>query len=193
MAADASSASSSSGGITLSGLIKGLGGIAASVIAGVSIYYLTRTPPPTPQPARAMEFYGVVADAAHHTLIPNATIVLAVGQNSVSQRTDSMGQYNVALESTGPGVVMGSMQISATGYQSYSNTVKLHPGTNFAEIALESNAPAPGARPEAPHAATPAGGGGAIAEKPARAGIIFSAPPRNFNRTQNAVVLRAKQ
>lgn len=192
MAADVSSTSSSSGGITLSGLIKGLGGIAASVIAGVSIYYLTRTPPPPPQPTRAMEFYGVVADAEHHTLIPNATIVLAVGQNSVSQRTDSLGQYNVALESTVTGVVMGSMQISANGYQSYSNTVKLHPGTNFAEIALESNAHAPVAAPEAPHAETPAGGG-AIAEKPVRAGIIFSAPPRNFNRTQSAVVLRAKQ
>jgi hypothetical protein len=184
---------------TLSGLMKWTGGIIASVITAVSIYYLTR-PMPAPAPEQSAAFYGVVADANSRTPIPNATVAIALGQNSASQHTDNLGQYNVVLESTGSNAVMGNLNVSADGYKPYSNTVALQPGNNFAEITLQSTAPTPGAAspPAQQQPGTAASGASGVAIAPsqsirARAAITFQKPPPNFVRRQGEVILRAKQ
>lgn len=169
-----------------SGLIKWVGGIAASVIAAVLIYHFTHpTPPPPPVPS--VEIYGVVADAASHALIANAMVVLSLGSGSVSQQTDSLGKYNMVLESAGTGPVMGDVKITAAGYQPYNNSVTLQPGSNFAEITLQSEQPSPPIVGAAPGAAS-----GSL-QLPARAGITFRPPPSGFVKRQSMVVMRMKQ
>jgi hypothetical protein len=94
---------------------------------------------------------------------------------------------------------MGNLNVSANGYKSYSNTVALQPGNNFAEITLQSNAPTPVAtvppgqrQPGA--AASPAGATAPLPQSvPARAAITFQKPPPNFIRRKSEVILHAKQ
>lgn len=175
---DAANASESSS--ALSGIVRWAGGIAASVIAAVLIYHFTR---PTPPP-QSLDFYGVVADAASHALISNAKIVVSLGSNSVSQETDALGKYNVVLESAAPGSVMGDVTVSAGGYQEYSNTVPLQPGSNFAEITLQSVHPAP------PAAAAAPGTGVAVPHVPLHVGIILRPPPPDFKKRASAAVMK---
>jgi hypothetical protein len=176
---------------TFSSLLKGVGGIAASVIAAVLIYYLTRPAPtpPTPPPVQTTEINGFVADAASLKLLPNAVVVVALGQNSVSQQTDELGRYNVALVNTGSALVMGEVSTKANGYKPYSNTVALKPGDNFAVITLEPDSTAP-PRKESPALAAP------VAPAPqsvvTHAAITFRIPPANYIRKPEAVILRAK-
>ena len=179
---------------TLSGLMKWTGGIIASVITAVSIYHLTR-PVPAPPPEQSAAFYGVVADANSRTPISNAMVAIALGQNSVSQHTDNLGQYNVVLESTGSNAVMGNLNVSADGYKAYSNTIALQPGNNFAEITLQSTVPTPvAASPPAQQQPGAAASGAAVApSQSVRAAIAFQKPPPNFVRRQSEAILRAKQ
>jgi hypothetical protein len=171
---------------TSSTVMKGVGAIVVSVTSAVLIYYLTR-PAPTPPPPEATEINGYVADAASHTLIPRASVVFALGSQSVSQLTDDQGRYNVVLEGTGAGPVMGNVSITANGYMPYRNTVALQPGDNFAEITLQSNAQLPVATNPPGHA-TPA----VPLHAPVHAAIMLRAPPPNYIKSEKQVILRAK-
>lgn len=181
---------------TISGLLKWIGGIAASVITAVLIYHLIPSATP-PSPVQNAEFYGVVADATSRSPVPNATVALVVGQNSVSQHTDNLGQYNVVLEGTGAVAVMGDVTVSADGYKPYSNTVALQPGNNFAEITLLSNAPAVAVAPptgQQPRVspAQPAPSAAAAVAPPSASAITFRKPPPSFVRRTTQVILHAK-
>jgi hypothetical protein len=187
----AEAASTSPSTSPLSGFLKWVGGIAASVITAVLIYYLTRPAPPPPPP-QSMEFYGVVADAVSHALIPNAMVVLALGSNSISQQTDALGKYTLVLESAGPGAVMGNVKISAAGYMPYSNTVPLQPGNNFAEITLQTVTPS--AAPTAPaQPGVPGEGVAAPSRIPVHAGITLRPPPRDFVKRRSEAILHFKR
>jgi hypothetical protein len=174
-----------------SAFLKWIGGIAASVITAVLVYYLTRpAPPPTP-PVAQTEMDGYVADSVSQKLVRNASVTVRLGQNSVHQLTDQSGRYSVVLASTGSEPNMGSVDVRASGYADYSNTVPLRPGENFAEILIDEIPPSSAAAP--PREPTLGGSpAGARPEPPlerpavARAQIIFKAPPSNWTKATTA-------
>jgi hypothetical protein len=173
-----------------SGLLKWIGGIAASVITAVLIYYLTR-PTPTPPVIEPTALNGVVADSVSHQLIPNASVTVALGQNSAHQSTDELGRYSVVLASIGPDANMGSVDIQAQGYVTYTNTVALRPGDNYAEITIDAVPPrvsvaVPPAQPASPSQhGKPTGPAAAIPAHPAlvpHAQILLKAPPPGYTK-----------
>ncbi len=184
-----------------SGFLKWSGGIVASVLTAVLIFYLTRPAPakPTIEPTA---LNGFVADSTTHALIRNASVTVALGQNSAHQATDALGRYSVVIASTSPDANMGSVDIQAPGYLAYSNTVALRPGDNFAEITIDAIPPAPPAAapvpaPAAvapPPQAAPGAQPGDAAAAPAaaiplpkaaafsHAQIILKIPPPNYTK-----------
>jgi len=175
-----------------SGFLKAIGGIVASVIAGVLIFYITRQAP-SPPVIEPTSFDGFVADSASNKLIPNASVKVTLGQNSVSQLTDPLGKYSVVLPSTGPGPNMGSVDVSATGYEAYTNTVELKPGETFAEITIVEIPP----RPAAPTAAAPQRPAQPAAppeEHPAfaHAQILVRPPPVGYVKAKTAYAVPPK-
>lgn len=172
----------------LSGFLKWIGGIVASVLTAVLIYHLTR-PAPSPPTIAPTEVDGFVADSATHQLLHNAAVTVTLGPYSIRQLTDTLGRYSIVFESPSANANMGSFQIEATGYQPYSNTAALKPGSNYAEITLDavpaggtpSPAPAsPGPEPASPVASSP--------EVKARPHIVFKALPPNFAKAKTAYV-----
>jgi hypothetical protein len=140
------------------GFIKWVGGIVAAVVVPVAIYYATRQPPPPPPPIAQTEFDGFVQDAASHSLITGAKMTLTLGSASIVQTTDGSGKYSVVLPSPNADASMGAVEIAATGYQPYSNSVELKPGENYAVIPVDA----------IPPVAVPV---------PAAGGVIAPAPP----------------
>jgi len=181
-----------------SGFTKTAGGIVASVITAVLIYYLTRPPaPPLPKPQFGLN--GVVADVDSHNLIRNASVTVALGPNSANQITDSLGRYSVVLLSLSSDAIMGNVEIQATGYRSYKNTVALHPGDNYAEIEIEPDVP-PAKTDTPPLAGQPVPVQPTQAQPPPasptnsatalhnmRAQIILKAPPPNYIKKEATV------
>src|SRR6266851_8073277 len=154
-----------------SGFLKAVGGIAGSVITAVLIYYLTR--PAAPKPViEPTALNGFVADAVSHQLVRNASVTVALGQNSAHQLTDALGRYSVVLASIGPDANMGSVDIQAPGYVAYSNTVALRPGDNFAEITIDAIPPTPASPPIAAPQPQPAPPGRILQ------GITPASPPQ---------------
>ena len=169
-----------------SGFLKAIGGIAASVVTAVLIYYLTRPAPPPPlKPVIApTEFNGFVADSASHQLVRNASVTVALGQNSAHQLTDALGRYSVVLASIGPDANMGSVDIQAPGYVAYSNTVALRPGDNFAEITIDAIPPTPASPPIAAPQPQPALPGRILQ------GITPASPPQHAAIPRAQIILR---
>lgn len=180
-----------------SSFFKWVGGIAASVITAVLIYHFTTPPqPPPPTPTVApTAVNGIVADSTSHELIRNALVTVALGPNSAHQETDALGRYSVVLASTSPDPNMGNVDVQAPGHLTYSNTVLLRPGDNYAEITIDAvpppapaapaGAPAPVAAPTPAAAAPTQQTPGPVAVSPARiarAQIIVKAPPPGYTR-----------
>jgi len=177
-----------------SAFLKWIGGIAASVITAVLIYHFTQTTPPPPPPPTVAPtaVNGIVADSTTHELIRNALVTVALGPNSAHQATDALGRYSVVLASTSPDPNMGNVDVEAPGHLTYTNTVLLRPGDNYAEITIDAVPPPPaptpsGAPTPAPAAApapAPAAQGPAIGGmKPAliaHAQIVLKAPPPGY-------------
>jgi len=140
----------------VSGFLRWVGGIVASVVTAVLIYHLTR-PAPAPPSIAPTEVDGFVADSVSHQLLRNAVVTVTLGQYSTRQLTDTLGRYSIVFASPSATANMGSFQIEASGYQPYSNTVALKPGTNYAEVTLDAvaAAPAPAPSPSATTATAP--------------------------------------
>ena len=172
-----------------SAFLKWVGGIVASVLTAVLIYHFTRPPQPPPPP---IALNGFVADSVSHTLVPNASVTVALGSNTASQSTDELGRYSVVLAGVSSTANMGAVAIQATGYQNYSNTVPLQPGDNFAEImidAIPKPAPPPASPPatipQSPQGPAPAGQGPVAVKPPLvpimpRAQILLKPPPPDY-------------
>ncbi len=169
-----------------SGFLKAVGGIAGSVITAVLIYYLTR--PAAPKPViEPTALNGFVADAVSHQLVRNASVTVALGQNSAHQLTDAMGRYSVVLASTGPNANMGSVDIQAPGYVAYSNTVALRPGDNFAEIVIDAIPLASATTPAPPPAVAPQP---APADTSVSTGPVAAVPPQHVAIKRAQIILR---
>jgi len=124
-------------------LLKGIGGVASTVIAAVLIYYFTRPTPVTPPPP-TLSVEGLVTNETTHDPVANASVTVSIGSNSVQQNTDTEGRYSVVLNGTTT-ANMGTIAIQAAGYDPYSNTVALTTGENFTEIPIDPiPQPAPG-------------------------------------------------
>jgi hypothetical protein len=169
--------------------LKWAGGIIASVLTAVLIYYFTKPAPVPPPPVVIAQtgFDGFVQDAVTHNLLQGATMTLTLGQNSIVQTTDTSGKYSVVLPSPNADASMGMVSITATGYQPYSNSVELKPGDNYAVIPISAVAvPAPPSAPLAPGAGqdhSPV-----AAQPPPEKGfaskIIITRPPPNFVKAE---------
>ena len=177
-----------------SAFLKWIGGIAASVITAVLIYHFTQTTPPPPPPPTVAPtaVNGIVADSTTHELISNALVTVALGPNSVHQATDALGRYSVVLASTSPDPNMGNVDVEAPGHVSYSNTVLLRPGDNYAEITIDAvplpapaapaGAPPPVAAPAPAPAAQGPAAGGMNPALIAHARIVLKAPPPGYTK-----------
>jgi len=152
-------------------LLKGIGGVAGTVIAAVIIYFITRpTPPPPTTPT--VSFEGLVSNETTHDPVANASVTVTIGPNSVQQNTDMEGRYSVVLNGSST-ANMGAIAIQAAGYDPYSNTVALTTGENFTEIPID---PIPPAAPGQPAAIV-------TTHKPKP--IILKAPPATYTRKKD--------
>jgi hypothetical protein len=75
-----------------------LGGIAATVIAGVLLYHFTQPPPPVTQ----VGLNGFVQEVASQKPVVNAIVTVDLGPKLASQPTDSQGRYAFIMDSTTP-------------------------------------------------------------------------------------------
>ena len=98
-----------------------------------SVLYTTNgcggvTSPETPHAG----ILGVVTNATSSAPIANAVVALRQNETSVSVPTDENGRYNVG------GFAPGDLRVdvSATGYQPFSATVRLATGLNMYDVRL---------------------------------------------------------
>jgi len=101
----------------LSSFVKWAGGIAASVITAVLIFWLTRPPhppQPTPKPA-SLVVAGRVFDLSSNKLLPGVNVTLSAGSYSGHQSTDSEGRYGFSVDGVDPSSI-ATLTIVASGY-----------------------------------------------------------------------------
>jgi hypothetical protein len=144
---------------------KWLSGVAATVVSGFLLWYLTArqtpAPKPTPAPAATINVEGRVYDIASNKLISGAEVVLVIDQATRNQVSDSGGSYWFVVEGANPSS-QASLSIQAAGFQSYSKTATLE---QFSQ-------------PEdRPLLALAAGGGGSGTEAPAHPSGSPHPPP----------------
>jgi hypothetical protein len=125
------------------------GGIAATVIASVAIYYFTRPiPTPPPPPTTQVGLGGFVVDVVTQKPIFDAIVTADVGNKLGSQHTDNEGRYAFSVDSTTPPAQSINIDVLAGGYAHYTNTVPIaSTGITFAGIPLQPDA-APVAAPQ---------------------------------------------
>ena len=163
------------------------GGILATVIASVAIYYFTRPAPPAPVAQVGLD--GFVADSVTQKPIPNAIVNVNLGSTLASQPTDSEGRYSFIMNTTSPPPDNQSVNVNvlAGGYQPYTATIPLTSDDTLAELPiLPINAPAtaPSPSPGQPTAAAPV-------ETPTKRPPILRVP-KNFQKRKEAAALKAK-
>jgi hypothetical protein len=165
--------------------LKGIGGIAGAVIAGVLVYYFTRPAPapPPPAPLPQVGLNGYVADVVSKKPIANALVTADLGPKLATQNTDSEGRYSFVMDSIANQAQSASVDVLANGYTRFTTTVSLNPGDNFAELMVQPDTLPPGeSLPSAPatvplpHAAI---------RKPPPAALIRRAPASYKKRTDS--------
>lgn len=147
-----------------SALGKWIGGILATVISSVLIYYLTQGQKPLPAPP--IEIEGRVVDISTNALIPGALVRLNADKFTGSQHTDTEGRYCFVVESLAP-TTAATFEIEASGYPRFSINETLQYLSNLEDSHLmraSAESPKPSEPPKTP------GGGGAAAGGPAGGG-----------------------
>jgi hypothetical protein len=165
-------------------LLTWAGGIIATIIAGVAIYYFTRPPAPPPSPpSTQVGLNGFVEDDVTQKPVLDAIVTADLGTKLASQPTDSEGRYAFIMESTTPPAQSISVDVLAGGYEHYTATVSLTGGDTFAGIQLQ---PVP-----APVAPTQPGQPVAPVRLPPRPTLILHMP-RNYNVRADTAALKPK-
>jgi hypothetical protein len=168
----------------LGALLTWAGGILATIIAGVAIYYFTRpTPPPPPLPTTQVGLNGFVQNVVTQQPVVDAIVTADLGNKLASQPTDSEGRYAFIMDSTTPPAQTISVDVLAGGYEHYTATVSLTGGDTFAGIQLQ---PVP-----APAAPTQPGQPVAPIRIPPRPTLILRIP-RNYNVRADTAALKPK-
>jgi hypothetical protein len=166
-------------------LLTWVGGILASIIAGVVIYYATRTPtPPPPPPPTQVGIDGFVLDVASQKPIADAIVTADLGNNLGSQHTDSEGRYAFSVDSTTPAAQSINLDVLAGGYVHYTNTVPIAAtGITFAGVQLQPDA--------ALVAPSQLGQSGGAASTPPRPALILRIP-KNYAMRADTAALKPK-
>ena len=113
-------------------LLTWAGGIIATIIAGVAIYYFTRTP--TTAAATTLHSIGLngfVQDDATQKPVTDAIVTANLGNKLASQPTDNEGRYAFIMDSTTPPAQSISVDVLAGGYQHFTATVPLTGADNL--------------------------------------------------------------
>ena len=129
----------------LGAVLTWAGGIVATIIAGVAIYYLT--PPKPPPPPMQVGINGFVEDNVTQKPVVDAIVTANLGSKLAAQPTDSEGRYAFIMDSTTPPAPSIILDVLAGGYEHYSATVPLTGGDTFAGVPLQP-IPAPVAAPQ---------------------------------------------
>jgi hypothetical protein len=167
------------------------GGIAATVIASVAIYYFTR--PPAPPATTQVGINGFVEDNITQKPVPNAIVTANLGPKLASQTTDSEGRYAFIMDSTLPPAQSINVDVLAGGYAHYSATVNLTGADTFAGVPLQP-ASAPVAPPAVaqPAQGQPAQGQPAAPVQPTPKPRLILHVPQNYAMRLDKAALRAK-
>ena len=130
--------------------LKGVGGVAGAVIAGVLVYYFTQSKPaPAPAPTPQIGLNGFVANVVSQRAIPDALVTIYLGERLATQKTDSEGRYSFVMDAASNDSV--TVDVLAGGYQHYVDTLSLRPGDNFAELEVPPEAAAGPVVPDNAH------------------------------------------
>jgi hypothetical protein len=165
-------------------LLTWAGGIIATIIAGVAIYYFTRTPtPPPPPPSTQVGLNGFVEDDVSQKPVVDAIVTADLGTTLASQPTDSEGRYAFIMNSTTPPAQSINIDVLAGGYVHYSATVPLTGGDTFAGVQLQP-VPAPVAAPQPGQPTAPV-------QLPPKPALILRIP-RNYNIRADTATLKQK-
>jgi hypothetical protein len=160
------------------------GGIIATIIAGVAIYYFTKPPIPTPPPpSTQVGLNGFVQDAVTQKPVADAIVTAVLGTKLASQPTDNEGRYAFIMDSTTPPAQSINVDVLAGGYEHYSATVALTGGDTFAGVPLQP-VPAPVAAPQPGQPVAPV----QLAPKPA----LILRIPKNYNIRADTAALKQK-
>lgn len=131
--------------------VSWIGGIVATVIAGVLVYYWTTPTPPPPEIA----FEGMVIDAERDVAVQNALVSFDVSGASPSDAyhdlTDEHGSYGIKLSDLSKSTVV-TLHVHANGYRDESRQFASLSDDNRYDPLLT---PLPGARPVAHVGVTP--------------------------------------
>ena len=165
-------------------LLSWIGGIAATVIAGVLVYHFTTPPAPTPAPpSTQVGLNGFVEDDVTKKPVVDAIVTADLGTTLASQPTDSEGRYAFIMDSTTPPAQSINVDVLAGGYEHYTATIPLTGGDTFAGIQLQ-----PVAAPVAP---TQPGQPVAPIRIPPRPTLILRIP-KNYNIRTDTTALKPK-
>ncbi|MGA8938224.1 MAG: hypothetical protein WB439_03585 [Acidobacteriaceae bacterium] len=168
-----------------------VGGIAATVIAGVLIYHFTAAKPtPPPTPATQIGLNGFVEDSVTQKPIVDAIVTANLGAKLASQPTDSEGRYAFIMDSTTPPAQSINVDVLSGGYEHYAATVPLTGGDTFAGLQLQPIQTAPALLPgqiAVPHPGIDA----APLKVPPKQALILHAP-KNYNKRAEIAALKPK-
>ena len=107
-------------------LLSWIGGIAATVIAGVLVYHFTIPPTPTPPPpSTQVGLNGFVEDDVTQKPVVDAIVTADLGAQLASQPTDSQGRYAFIMNSTTPPAQSINIDVLVAGYERYTATVPI--------------------------------------------------------------------
>jgi hypothetical protein len=170
------------------------GGIAATVIAGVLLFYFTgqkSQQQPPQQPAQFVQvgppqvgLDGFVLDVVSQKPIADAIVTADVGSALGSQHTDAQGRYAFFMDSTTPPAQSINIDVLAGGYVHYTNTVPIaSTGITFAGVQLQPDA-APAAAPQPGQPVAPV----KILPRPP----LILHIPKNYYRRADSAALKQK-
>jgi hypothetical protein len=165
-------------------LLTWVGGIVATVIAGVLVYHFTTPPAPAPTPPPTqVGLNGFVEDDATQKPVVDAIVTADLGTKLASQPTDSEGRYAFIMDSTTPPAQSINVDVLAGGYEHYTATVPLTGGDTFAGIQLQPvPEPVPAPQPGQPVAPI---------RIPPRPTLILRIP-KNYNIRTDTTALKPK-
>lgn len=165
-------------------LLSWIGGIAATVIAGVLVYHFTTPPTPKPTlPPTQVGLNGFVEDDVTQKPVVDAIVTADLGAQLASQPTDSEGRYAFIINSTTPPSRSINVDVLAGGYEHYTATVALTGGDTFAGIQLQ---PIP-----APVVPLHPGQLGAPVQAAPKPTLILRVP-RNYNMRADSAALKPR-
>jgi hypothetical protein len=176
----------------LGALLTWAGGILASIIAGVAIYYFTRPVPPPPPTQVGLN--GFVQNVVTQQPVADAIVTADVGNALGSQHTDSEGRYAFSVSSTAPLAQVVNIDVLAGGYVHYTNSVPIaSTGITFAGVQLQPDA-APVEPPAAGQSAAgqPAGAHPAAPVQPLPKPRLILHIPANYAVRADTAALKPK-